>query len=351
MTPAGPLTSSTLSVTPGATGALALQFTAYGVFTLLAIQAGARESRAVAVLDWAFGVLVAYAALGLFMFLQMGDTYFGVAKAYYEGSLTGTFVNRNSNATFLAFGLAMGAAMLTESLAPGARRFSLRPLVIAGGLVLIGIALLATNSRMGIVAGGFGMVVALVAGAIKARFSLWKWGALLVLLAAAAVWVAPQFGEAALERFLEIDASLGSRLVLYEQVRAMIAADPLFGFGGGAFEWAFPLFHLPSLSSDVVWDRAHSTYLGLWSEFGLIAGSVPLVIVAIFAVWSVIGLWRNARPAGPCRSPQWQRPSSRRCHSTVDFSLEMPANAYLLLMIAALGSASRWWATSRRGMG
>jgi hypothetical protein len=141
-TPAGPVSSPALSLAPGATGALALQFIAYGVFGLLAMQAGARERRAVAVLDWIFGVIVAYAALGLFMFLHMGDTFFGVEKTYYEGSLTGTFINRNSNATFLAFGLAAGSAMLTEALGPQARRFSMRPLVLAGGLVLIGIALL-----------------------------------------------------------------------------------------------------------------------------------------------------------------------------------------------------------------
>jgi O-antigen ligase len=349
-TPAGPVSSPALSLAPGATGALALQFIAYGVFGLLAMQAGARERRAVAVLDWIFGVIVAYAALGLFMFLHMGDTFFGVEKTYYEGSLTGTFINRNSNATFLAFGLAAGSAMLTEALGPQARRFSMRPLVLAGGLVLIGIALLATNSRMGIAAGLAGAVLALVTGAIRARFSVWKWGGLLALMAAGAAWIAPEFGGAALDRFLELDASLGSRMELYRQVATMIAADPWFGFGGGAFEWVFPLFNQPPLSADVVWDRAHSTYLGLWSEFGLVAGSVPLVIVAILAVGAAIGFWRSENG--------WSVPLAglavvavAALHSTVDFSLEMPANAYVLLAVLGIGAASRMWAAGRRSAG
>jgi O-antigen ligase len=137
---------------------------------------------------------------------------------------------------------------------------------------------------------------------------------------------------------------------LYRQVATMIAADPWFGFGGGAFEWVFPLFNQPPLSADVVWDRAHSTYLGLWSEFGLVAGSVPLVIVAILAVGAAIGFWRSENG--------WSVPLAglavvavAALHSTVDFSLEMPANAYVLLAVLGIGAASRMWAAGRRSAG
>ena len=37
--------------------------------------------------------------------------------------------------------------------------------------------------------------------------------------------------------------------------------------------------------------------------------------------------------------------------SLVDFSLERPANAYVLLAVVGLGAASKGWAASRRGRG
>ena len=263
-TPAGPVTSATISLAPGATGALALQFMAYGVFALLMMQAGAREHRGVVVLDWIFGVIAAYAALGLFMFLQMGDTFFGIEKTYYQGSLTGTFINRNSNATFLASGwrrerdadgVARAARAAAQPAAGGDRRGARSHRHRAARHQF------ADGDRGGMA----GAAVALLAGAIKARFAWWKWAGLIALMAVGAAWMAPEFGAVALDRFLELDSSLGSRMALYQQVVTMIASDPLRGFGGGSFEWVFPLFHQPPLSADVVWDRAHNTYLGLWS--------------------------------------------------------------------------------------
>src|SRR5690606_29498507 len=96
--------------------------------------------------------------------------------------------------------------------------------------------------------------------------------------------VAPQFGGDVLDRLFEVGGSLEARGELYRQVLGMIASDPWLGFGAGTFEWAFPLFHLPELATGVVWDRAHSTYLTLWAELGLLFGSLPLAIVVLFGI-------------------------------------------------------------------
>lgn len=332
--------SSAVSLAPGATALLIVQLLGYGFFAFLMLQVSARRARAVAMLDWVFGGLVAYAGLSLFMFLQMGDTYFGIPKEYYQGSLTGTFVNRNSVATFLAFGLAGGCAMLTEAWGGTSRRLSLRPVAVLAGLILIGIALLATNSRMGAFAGALGAVTALVAGAVKARFAWWKWGLMLLVLAGGLVWLVPQFAAGLLNRLFDLEFSAEQRFELYRQVGVMIGSSPWTGWGGGAFEWVFPLFHQATLSTEFVWDRAHSTYLALWAELGLFAGTVPLIIIAIFA-GRAAGSFLGTGEGWSINLAAVAVTIVAAVHSLVDFSLEIPANAYLFLALLAIGAAGQ----------
>ena len=115
----------------------------------------------------------------------------------------------------------------------------------------------------------------------------------------------------------------------------------LLGYGGGTFEVAYPLFHQLPVSPDLVWDRAHSTYLSLWAEMGVIAGSIPLLLVLWIAM-EALRLYLSRR------SGDWTAPAAAvavivvaALHSTVDFSLEMQANVFLFLAILATGIARR----------
>jgi O-antigen ligase len=64
-----------------------------------------------------------------------------------------------------------------------------------------------------------------------------------------------------------------TRLQLYQQVFTMIKARPLTGFGFDSFPPAFEMFHKTPVTAGFVWDKAHSTYLTLWAEAGLLFGS------------------------------------------------------------------------------
>lgn len=99
-----------------------------------------------------------------------------------------------------------------------------------------------------------------------------------------------------------------------------------------------PLFHQWPVSPDMVWDKAHSTYLALWAELGVVAGSLPLLLVAIFTL-QALRLYTT-------RSADWAAPAIAvsvvavaAIHSLVDFSLEIEANAFLFLAILALAIA------------
>ena len=328
----------TLSFAPGMTLGMLVQMLGYGLFALLVVQISVRTHAAQTLLTAAFAIAVAYAALGLVMLTQWGDSYFGLPKEYYLGSATGPFVNRNSFATFLAMGLSTGVVLLCERLGSHGRRLDVRSAAIAVGIATIAFALFETNSRMGIFAGLAGGLLALVVGAVKARFSRWQWLLVAIGLVGGGVWLAPQLGSGVLDRLLVVEGALESRLVLYDQVLTMIASYPWTGVGGGAFEWAFPLFHQPPLSASYVWDKAHSTYLALWAELGILGGTLPILMFLVLGARAA----RNALWSGDRWAPGLAAVAGLvvvALHSLVDFSLEIPANAYFILAILVAGAA------------
>jgi O-antigen ligase len=339
------IASPTLSIASGATALMLMQVAAYGVFAYLVMQVGANQNRAHTLLRIVFFMIVAYAIVGLVSLTQLGDTILGLEKWTYQGAATATFVNRNSFATFLAFGLAVGASLVAGHLrrvdGPRPKRLRLPDtslLLVLAGLVFIVAALFATQSRMGFVAGATGAAVVLVAGLLKGRASAAAWYATLALFVAGGIALVSVFGLQLFERIGSAERDFDVRGDLYTQVWQMIMARPWTGYGGGAFELAFPLFHQPPVSPDLVWDKAHSTYLALWAELGLVAGSLPLLIVAVFAIKSLASFVR--------RDSSWVVSLAAlgvvvvgAIHSLVDFSLEIQANTYMFLFLVALGAA------------
>ena len=235
----------------------------------------------------------------------------------YPGAAVGTFVGRNALATYLGMGLVLGLALL-----PRDRR---TPFLWIG-LAVIGTALFATQSRMGLTATGAGAVVVLAC-----RRPGWRAS---VSIALAAVLAGLFFGQAVAERSVWLASAGADRAALYVQVWEMIAARPLTGFGLDTFPLAFELFHHPPVSAEVVWDRAHSTYLTLWAEAGLLAGSLP----PLAGMLALAMLYRR-RTSAPAVAAIGALVLAG-LHSLVDFSLEIPANLFLLLVIVGLGLGS-----------
>ncbi|HTJ57468.1 MAG TPA: O-antigen ligase family protein [Devosiaceae bacterium] len=331
------LYSDTLSVSPGTTILMIVRLLGYGLFSALLVQAAAtRATQRWRMLQILFGVTVAYAILGLLSLFVMHDTLLGTVKWAYPGTATGPFVNRNSFATFLAFGLVSGTALLCGLKRTRYQRqgTSLHCL----GLLIVASALLATQSRMGCLAGALGLSVVLAAAAARARLNWQAIAALCALGVAAAGALLGLFGGALLERLGSLDSDSDVRGDLYHQILGMIWQRPLLGWGGGSFETAFPLVHVPPLSTDLVWDKAHSTYLALWTELGLVVGTLPTIACLLLGARMFKTLRRNG--------PEWSIAVAAlgvlavaALHSAVDFSLEIEANTFLFLAILTLGAA------------
>jgi O-antigen ligase len=334
-----------LSVTPGATFLMLLRTLTHGVFFFLVLQISRNPERAHHLLNVALAALTAHAILALAM-LRTGDTLLGYEKLAYLGSATGTFINRNSFATFLAFGCVLAFAKLLadlqQALSQRDRYAPERPWLqvslAAFALAAMSATIVATQSRMGVAAALIGLLVvgARSVPAIRTR-RISVLVVAIVLLALIGLVVVLN-SDGLLQRLLFADQSWAERLELYRQVVELISIRPFTGFGGGSFNLAFTQVHHPPLSIDRVWDKAHNSYLTLLSELGLVAGLlIPLMLFAI--------TWRLMRT--PKASTAERLPVTvalgvmavAASHSLVDFSLEIQAVTLWFVALVACGVA------------
>ncbi|TPQ49422.1 hypothetical protein C2U72_18660 [Prosthecomicrobium hirschii] len=231
---------------------------------------------------------------GLAQFLILPNTILFYEKWAYHGSLTATFVNRNSAATFLG----LVALLWFGEFLGNMRRLAWRDLadrlssfrwgggddlshVLRAALatfLCLG-ALFLSTSRGGLIATTLGFSVVFVAmdgGAAAARpGALWRLLAGLGLL----LMVFVLFGGLALQR-LRVQGADEDRLCTYLSTVEAIRDNWLFGTGFGTFANIFPLYRDPSCAGiEGVWDRVHNSYLEAILGLGLIFAA-PLIYCA-----------------------------------------------------------------------
>lgn len=351
------LTAPQISIAPGQTVLMLARQLTYALTAVLVLQVAVSDKRRPLFLHGLIAITLVYAAYGL-VALRTGDTILGLPKWAYFGSITGSFVNRNSFATFLGFGAITALAHGCAAMKRQAERHRDDGLVtgIVSNVILYGAAyvflllvIVGTQSRMGLFATLAGSTVVILVTLVSIR----RIGLLLLLapltlaVFAALLWL---LGGGLLERIEAQRFDLNNRQLLYEQVQNLIALRPWTGFGGGTFELAFPIVHALPLSPDLVWSMAHNTYLTLWAELGLIAGSLLMLTVAYIAarlVWSLVkgtGSW-TAQIAALGAIAQIA------IHSTVDFSLEIPANTLMFVAIICTGLATTTRLRTKNGRG
>lgn len=345
--------SRTLSVAP--TESFLFLLTWLNVFILgyLVLQFTRNEARSNHFLTILFWIVVVHAALGFVLFHEFEDASIIGPKWAYHGSMTGGFVNRNTFATFLASGAAVGTALILRDLA-GNTRPSAWPKLASSlfkslGLLLIMAVLFGTGSRMGLLVGVLGVVftiLMILPRQIGTGRPVVKLFTIVIMALAVLSIILWGYGGQTIERLGSVERSADVRLELYKQTWSMIMARPWTGFGGGTYEIAFPLFHQPEVSVDLLWQKAHNSYLGLWADYGLVFGSLPWLILLAITVKLAICFW--SRP-----SPDYAAASAivvaviAMIHALVDFSLELQGYALLFTAILATG-ASRLALNQRR---
>ncbi len=343
----------TISLDPRATLDALMRLLAYAGVFWLAVQLG-RDSRRARAAVWTVALAgLAYALYGLVIELGHFDRILWYRRWAYPGSLTSTFVNRNSFATYAGLALVVVVGLALEQLRrapPIATRAGLRWAVqglggrfgfLLGMALAIGTALLLTDSRGGMVAAFVGLAALALAFALRRGA---RPGAALATLGAVALFAVGLLALSsggALDRLGQTVLAESERPAVYVLVLKGIAQRPLLGVGYGAFEAAFPLIRDETIRGDLVYDKAHNSYL----EFAFEAG-----LPAFLAMMAVLGalVWRVARGARNRRRDRVfpcigiGASALVASHALVDFSIQIPAVAMTFALLLGVAVAQSW---------
>ncbi len=337
------------------------------------------------------GSLLAF--YGLLDYLGGGYGVFGSKKLSYAGRVTGTFVNPDHFAAWLAMliPLALGFLLSTKLLRRQRRRHSAstttlslrdywitdeesavavkkftphrfphrvwQELLLLFAITIMAVALVFTLSRAGVVSLILSLVVLVGILLVRqaARPSHLLLAALVLLTLTYAAWIGL---DPILERFGLAFTGLQSRITQYWASLPMLRIAPLFGTGLGSYGDLFPRFQPIELTpGSVHFTHAHNDHLQFWIETGLVGGLILLV-----ALWRVgrdlIGAHLLGR--GHCFYRQADIEDIYRrdpynvgiaigalggvvavfFHSFLDFSLRIPANGILLATLLAIATVA-----------
>lgn len=296
------------------------------------------------------GVVQAVLAIGLY---SLKAKYFVFYTSVHHVTTLGTFVNRNHFAGFMELCLGVGVGLMLARLGSQTAQsvnwrertvrwlnFLLSPkMVLRMLLVIMVIALVLTRSRMGNT--GF-FASLMVVGALALALTRRSAPAMVTLIASLVVVDVLVVGTwVGLEKVVE--RVQGPQLAIDVDFRADVAAHaanlvadfPLFGTGGGSFYSAYIRYRslLPGY-----FDHAHHDYLELASDFGLVGlGLLGALVLATFWVSArALATRRSSLPRGIAFGVMMAMVAIA-IHSSVDFNLQIPANALLTVVVLAMG--------------
>ena len=352
-----------VSVAPGMTlealPALALPFLVFlsGLSIFQGDVEAARLWRALA------GIGLGCAVFGIAQEIFFPDTLIFETKKYYLGSLTASFVNRNTAGTFFGVALLLNLSLFFNELKKirisslvsevsnldlSWRSANVRVILRLLSSLTTALALFLTQSRGAVGATFVGAVVAVFLSALRrlaadrADFISDVWlrrftiiGALIAVVGAFAL-----FGERSVYRMQEQGADDG-RWCAFASTWEAIRDNWVFGTGFGTFQDVFPMYrHAECAGIFGVWERAHNVYLegmlglGLVFPIALFIGLITLVATFVHGMRA-----RHAMRFVPVGG------FSILClvalHSLVDFSLQIPGfNVYFAAAMAAAVTVS-----------
>ena len=315
-----------------------LRLVAYVVLGLCAMVAirsrpQVRQFAAVVVISGLFQALY-----GSYEYLSGHQHIFGFAKKYYLSDATGTFINRNHFASYLALtlpfalGILLGSARLERSRGTWKQRLirlahpdNLVRVFAAFSVFGIWTGIVLSYSRAGLAAATLATVL-IGAALFRGKLTIWLLAAALLVPTAYLLYMDVQAPGERMASLGKDISSTGGRVAVWKATAKMGADHALVGTGYGTFEKAFPRYRPSTVR--LRWDHAHSD----WLE-GFSTGGVAVPLLFLFVLFVVL------------RPVRWQLPVSLEVrtvaacaaaaivaiafHSAVDFCLRIPAIALL----------------------
>lgn len=278
-------------------------------------------------------------------------------KTYMKGLATGTFVNRNHLAGYLEMTVACGIGLLIGlrsnkkvTLSHISRWLLSEKALIRISIVIMVIALVMTRSRMG----NISFVSALLlCSLLLAAFSKQHRVRFLLLIASFIVIdsfvLAQYFGLDQLRARIAAtqidDVYVAGELIasqnevrdeVFDYAKSLIPEFWLMGSGAGTFEIVFQAVAGPDIYHH--FDHAHNDYLQFFIEYGLIGFSAFFLFVLLCTRAALLAV---VRPTSTFMQgigfASLMAISSIALHSTTDFNLQIPANAFTFVALCSVG--------------
>lgn len=294
------------------------------------------------------------AVYGSMMTLTGIEYLFFVPKESYLNTATGTFVNRNHLAGYLVLTLAVGIGLMISTLdgqsASNWRDFFRRILTTLLGnkarlriiLVMMVAGLVMTHSRMGNTAFFASLAVA---GVLALLLSKRSTKATIILISSLIIIdlfvVGTFFGvEKVVQRLENSSEASETRDEVNTYTLGAIQDNLLTGSGAGTYYTNFPAYRHYDAGAGF-YDHAHNDYFEFASDYGVIVTGL-LMLAVLWAFTSAIRAQIN-RKDPLMRGIAFSATMAiiaLAIHSTVDFNLQIPANAATFVVILALGQIS-----------
>jgi O-antigen ligase len=210
-------------------------------------------------------------------------------------------------------------------------------ILVGGSLLVMGLSLVLTLSRSGIAA--FGVALALTAGIVmsRQRGSARRRVMFAYLLCLGFLSIGLTGAEAVVNHFALVEGShLGGRIPVWRDALLVVRDFWLTGSGLNTFGTAMLLYQ--SHSPNEHYREAHNDYLQLAAEGGLLVGIPILILVALF----VREVRRRFLDQADDARTYWTRVGAVTgllavaCQDVVEFSLQLPGNAVLFCVLAAI---------------
>ena len=305
---------------------------------------------ATAILATAYGLLMQATNGSCYVFNYSKRSDLAPPGRQYLCALSGTFVNSNSYAAYAGMALVVALALIfsrspVSSEQPGgfATRPSLaawptgdRAVYMAMALLLFG-GILLSESRAGFGATVLGAIllgIVLLRGRWPSRPAV-GWALAVAILFGAALVVIT--GSAFFSKMSNLaDQDILGRFRIWQLSVAAIGQSPWLGWGLGTFPDLYPLVQPADLQ--IGNDKAHSTILEWMLDLGIPAAICGFATVLVPIAVCLRGCWRR-RTDRYLPAVAFAAAMVAILHSVVDFSLQIPAIAFVVSALLGLGWA------------
>jgi O-antigen ligase len=314
-----------------------------------------------------FGLAVAMFALIQF-FTWNGSFYW--IRPTESPTPFGPFANHNHFAGYMEMLIPLPIALMLTRAARGEMR-----LLYGFAAVIMGVAVLASLSRGGMISLAAGMVFIFAMSfrlkrdgrggrrgqALRKRLPFLSFlfhpttpvlavGALII---AGIIWVGADpiieriARDAAPSADQPAETFFSSRGWVWRDTLTMIRANPVLGAGLGAYRTAFPIYS--ESDGSLIVAQAHNDYLQIVADCGLVGGVMALCFIVILFRSVFRGIGSRDKAISGIALGSGAGLFAMLVHSLLDFNLQVPSNILLFLVLSAVATLTGMIAVEEEG--